>query len=205
MIISHKYRFIFIKTRKTAGTSIEVTLSKYCGEEDVITPIDPPEEGHEPRNFWIDEARGVKFYNHMPAREIRALVGPDIWNSYFTFCFERHPYLKTVSLFRMHRSNFRGNKTAYTFDRWMRPDNAPSDFFMYTDEADKTMVDQIFRYRTLDESFKQVCEKLGIPCGELESHAKAGFEKVPVEILPQHKAFLQQQFAAEFEMFGFSK
>ena len=39
MIISHRHRFIFIKTRKTAGTSIEIALSRYCGPSDVITPI----------------------------------------------------------------------------------------------------------------------------------------------------------------------
>ena len=37
MIISHKYKFIFIKTRKTAGTTIEYNLSKYLGKNDIIT------------------------------------------------------------------------------------------------------------------------------------------------------------------------
>ena len=44
MIISHKHKFIFIKTHKTAGTSLEIALSKYCGEEDVITPISDKDE-----------------------------------------------------------------------------------------------------------------------------------------------------------------
>lgn len=38
MIISHKYRFIFIKTKKTAGTSIESFLAQFCGENDLIAP-----------------------------------------------------------------------------------------------------------------------------------------------------------------------
>jgi len=39
MIISHKYKFIFLKTQKTAGTSIEIFLSQHCGKDDIITPI----------------------------------------------------------------------------------------------------------------------------------------------------------------------
>ncbi len=44
MIISHKHRFIFIKTRKTAGTSLEVALCKYLGKDDIITPISLEDE-----------------------------------------------------------------------------------------------------------------------------------------------------------------
>ena len=39
MIISHKYKFIFIKTQKTAGSSIELYLSRFCGKDDIIIPM----------------------------------------------------------------------------------------------------------------------------------------------------------------------
>ena len=57
MIISHKYKFIFIKTRKTAGTSVEIALSRYCGPDDILSPIslsDEPIRGKffcRPRNY----------------------------------------------------------------------------------------------------------------------------------------------------------
>ena len=79
MIISHRHRFIFIKTQKTAGTSIEVFLSGLCGPEDVVTPFGAPEPGHEPRNF-------AGYTNQMTASEIRSRVGEDLWRTYFTFC-----------------------------------------------------------------------------------------------------------------------
>ena len=44
MILSHTRRFIFIKTRKVSGTSMEISLSKNCGGDDVITPISYEDE-----------------------------------------------------------------------------------------------------------------------------------------------------------------
>ena len=59
MIISHKYKFIFLKTTKTAGTSVEISLSRFCGDDDIITPID-----------FADEAiRQPVSYTHLRAHE----------------------------------------------------------------------------------------------------------------------------------------
>ena len=64
MIVSHRHRFIFIKTRKTASTSIEIALSQFCGPEDIITPIHPDDEAIRrslgypgPQNFLMQPGR----------------------------------------------------------------------------------------------------------------------------------------------------
>ena len=44
MIISHKHKFIFIKTFKVSGTSMEIALSNYLGDKDIATPINLEEE-----------------------------------------------------------------------------------------------------------------------------------------------------------------
>lgn len=44
MILSHDWRFIHLKTHKTAGTSVELSLSALCGPLDIITPTWGPEE-----------------------------------------------------------------------------------------------------------------------------------------------------------------
>jgi hypothetical protein len=57
MIASFTNSFIFIKTRKTAGTSVEIVLSPWCSGPDILTPVDPEDElirvayGGLPRNF----------------------------------------------------------------------------------------------------------------------------------------------------------
>lgn len=44
VVVSFERSFIFMKTRKTAGTSMEIALSTYAGKDGVLTPISPVDE-----------------------------------------------------------------------------------------------------------------------------------------------------------------
>ena len=77
MILSHKNKFIFIKSFKTASTSLEIALSKYCGEKDIITPIVSEDEkirkmiGYKgPQNYKSPDV----FAEHMSAKEIKSNI-----------------------------------------------------------------------------------------------------------------------------------
>src|SRR5262245_15915558 len=115
MIISHQHRFIFVKTLKTAGTSIEVFLSQHCGPLDIVTPILPHVEPHRPRNH-------EGYFNHISASEIRERVGPEIWDSYFKFCVERNPWDKTLSYFHMMNHRQGGG---LTLERYLAGNDFP--------------------------------------------------------------------------------
>jgi hypothetical protein len=125
MVISHQFKFIFIKTAKTAGTSIEVFLSGVCDPKDIFTPFSQPEDAHIPRNYQglfnpipelitrmkisghfrgagfrstiLDFLSKRRFYHHIPGWQIRERIKKRKWEEYFKFCVERNPWDKVVS------------------------------------------------------------------------------------------------------------
>ena len=99
MIVSFSKKFIFLKTRKTSGTSIEIVLSTFCENGDVCSFITSEDEeirqefgGLKP----LERYKGNRIYNHMRARDIKEIF-PEVWNNFFKFTIERHPYEKVIS------------------------------------------------------------------------------------------------------------
>ena len=97
MIISHKHRYIFIKPFKVAGTSVQINLAKHCGLGDVVPPIgdfsdkwDSNCYSSKPRNF-------SGFTNHMAPEDIKKVIDPKIWDSYFKFTIIRNPWDALIS------------------------------------------------------------------------------------------------------------
>ena len=201
MIISHKYRFIFIKTQKTAGTSLEVFLSGVCDKKDIITPIFPHVPPHKPRNY-----EGLGFYNHISAREIIGKIDDDIWNEYFKFCVERNPWDKTISHYYMLSSRA---VSSLSLEQYMDAKRFPSDFNKYTDDAGSLVVDKVLKYEQLEKSLNETFEELNVPFpGTLNVKAKSNYRPVNTEyrkLLEPHQVHLiSEVFKREIEIFGYS-
>lgn len=223
MILSHKNRFIFLKTRKTAGTSIEISLSRYCDRRDVLTPLWPEDEalrrdlGLRPQNYGprlrdyslrdllrlLLKGRpkpGLRYYNHMTAREIRQLVGERTWASYYKFCFERDPWDKVLSQFHFD------NQGRPDFDDFVRHADLWSDFDSYTIDG-TVAVDFIGRYENLQGDLEAVCRRLGIPFDQWLPRAKGQYRqdrRPAVEVYTAEQAALvSERFARENELLGY--
>ena len=177
MILSNKYKFIFIKTTKTAGTSIEVDLGRVLGDSDIATPIYPAIKGHKPKNF----KRGFlkkDFYNHMPASEVRSYIGRDIFKDYFVFCIEREPVDKCISHYSMLRNSPHHNKNNFnlTFDEYVERKKFPIDTKKYIDANGELLVNKIIKYEHLYDELDDVAKLLGFKIN-LVSKAKTGLRE----------------------------
>ena len=193
MIISHTHKYIFIKSAKTAGTSLEAALSNYCGDNDIITPLYDYEFNRDKNGQWIHHAMNYGDYRqHESGITIRNKVGQDIWNSYFKFSIARNPWDRVVSLFNWkarndpalkprkrfyHRLGFPFDeleKTKELFTVFAKEDWKTNDDFYIID--DELSVDFIVRYENLANDFSEVCNRIGIENITLP-HLKSGFRK----------------------------
>lgn len=169
-IISFQHKFIFIKTAKTAGTSLEVHLAAHCGPQDIVTPIFPPNATHQPRNF------GEKFTNHMPAKKIKRLE-PEIFSKSFKFCFERHPIDKCLSHCAMLLNSpfHQKKKHPKSWEEYLERGGFPVNTAKYTDGKGDLLVDRIFRYEEFSAALTEIEQIVGVNFGPFEAQEKAGF------------------------------
>jgi hypothetical protein len=227
MILSHKYKFIFIKTAKTAGTSIEVFLSRHCGPSDILTPIAPPVEGHQPRNYqgfinpipeilerpyklpstlWHTITSREKFYRHMAASLVQKRVPAKVWNSYFKFCVERNPWDKVLSHYHMHSARKGG---ALSLDEYLTRGRFPINYFRYTNRSGtRIIVDRILRYENLIPELGEVFSHLNVPFdGTLGIKAKSEYrtDRRPYQQVfnDEQRRIVEKAFAKEIELHGY--
>jgi Sulfotransferase family len=228
MIVSHLHRFIFIRTRKVAGTSVEMFLSRFCGEEDIVTSLGVDEKLREnlrARNFWIAGARrrhrllrgwwnllgrpanGYRgFYPHIPAHELRRLLGEPIWNSYFKFTIERNPWDRQVSLYHWH---YRDRERKPSFDLFIRSPfhrKISRNFDTYS-IGGKVAADYVCRYETLDDDLASVLKQFGIDQAVSLPRAKGKHRSDRAwrdYYTPRTRDIVGRWYAREIAAFGYS-
>ena len=224
MIVSHKHGYIFIKTRKTAGTSIEIALSVNCGPNDVITLQEKIQSNlrYKPAQRFKIKPRGIldhikgllgfdKYYfPHISANKIRRIIGEEIFSNYHKFCVVRNPWDRVVSTYfwRIKNSDYFNLDPGTTFTDFIRQSNSEilSDKHLFT-KGNESMVDTFIRYENLDSELNNALSKIGLPKAELPN-AKSGVRpsKAHYSTYYDDKSIekINQVCAWEIEKFGYS-
>jgi hypothetical protein len=101
MILSHKNKFIFFKPLKSAGSSVELALTAYCGLDDVLTgsPYQTEKElGYCSRNNRLGY-REVWHQHTPPSEFFSGGNDPSMFYDYTKATVIRNPYDLVVSYF----------------------------------------------------------------------------------------------------------
>lgn len=206
MIASRAHRFVFIKTRKTAGTSIEIALSRHCGPDDLVTRISADDEelraaagGVGPQNDDTDPSS----YAHMGARRVIEVIGRETWDDYFTFAVERNPFDVVASSFRYSARKPTFTKTFAEFVRTPRRlDRLALNERLYR-LGGKVIVDAVYRYEELPDAVADISSRLGL---DLDlPHAKQGTGPHYRELYgPGDAEIVAERFARTIREFGYA-
>ena len=141
-ILSHKYKFIYIKAHKTAGSSISAALVQHCGKEDRIRAV--------PK---------FKQYTNNPLAEGEE-VPEDIWSSYYKMTVIRNPWDYLVSLWWWRKYWF---KVKLSFDDFVVRQKDHNGRRCYFNKDGSLVCDHYMRFEHLEKDYTDFCEYTGNP------------------------------------------
>ena len=184
MILSHKHRFIFLKTRKTAGTSIEMGLCNFCGVEDIITQEGVKDEALRktlgyigPQNYEIHlfkhrlaelmkiPVEGFATHKrHDPGWLVKKHIGKEIFDSYHKITAIRNPWDMAVSRFYFRRQLVGSEVNENTsFKEYLKitPKRDLDNSRVYRING-KSVADTYIRFENLIDDWRNLLNKLNL-------------------------------------------
>lgn len=170
MIVSHAYKFVFMRTEKTGGSSLSEALKSVIGDDAILPDLERPAWAkyspihHGALKRKIPDLFGL--HPHATAKQARRVLGPKIFDNYFKFAVDRNPWDRQVSLY-MHRE-WKKNNAEPNFDK-----DIQSLFYRSTEYvklnnwamysiSDQVVVDKVLRYENLAQEAAELMQDLGI-------------------------------------------
>jgi len=220
MLVSHRYKFIYTKTAKTGGTSVESYFEKYCMAEGEWVQLHERDEYVS--KYGIIGYRGAeppietKYVNHMSALKIKDLLGDDCWSRYLKFCVVRNPFDKAVSefFFRIQKSgkideNQDLDRWKIMFEKWLSESpKLPLDTDKFLIDK-KNCMDYVIRYESLHKDMSKVCDLIGVSWdSRMLPSFKSGIRPENIRFQDLYtdvsKRIIEKVFQVEIERFGYS-
>lgn len=170
VMISYGKEFVFLKTRKTGGTSFEMMLEPWCAPPGHVV-TEAAEELL--TDYGLVGARlnrkkeKPKWRNHIAASHVAAFLGPEKWQKYSKLTSVRNPFSRAVSQFywqfvwqkKQVPTDLETNQqqfNAYIFSDMFKSDIHVSHL------AGKYIIDDAFRLEHIDEDLDRIGKRLGL-------------------------------------------
>ena len=140
MVVSEKYKFIFLKPYKVAGSSLEFALSSILSNKDIVTYLSKDEEKTRQKLFGISEQNNrkkfsdlisnfskqnkrdlqklkwpKKFHPHCSAEEVKSYLGEAKFKDYKKISIVRNPWDYLLSFYHWNP----GKEKRAPFDQWV--------------------------------------------------------------------------------------
>lgn len=204
MLVSHRHRFIFIHTYKTAGTSVRRALEPFV------------EDRWRFRTARFTHRLGLPFPRtapfHLNARQVREWVSPEVFERYFKFAFARNPWDWQVSLYHWtlnHPDHFqhdlvRGMGGFEPYIRWRVDGNVVTQKTLLSDDDGTLLVDYVGRMETLHDDFAEICRIIGLSDLPLPHKNRSSERDYRTYYTEETGALVARAFAEDVELFGYT-
>ena len=97
MLVSFRHRFIYVKGRKVASTSIEMALAPLCGPDDIVTPITPADEferlslGGQCQNYCHDGRLETRYLKLVKRRQFEKALKTGVYRPQVSAFYNHMP------------------------------------------------------------------------------------------------------------------
>jgi hypothetical protein len=200
----------FVDVPRTSSTSIRVELGRALGA------------AYQKHNVLEAGYDGKRVFDaHIPACEMRQILGRETWENIFTFAMVRNPWDRTFSMYNFRRKRRPKSVAGVEFSEYIRrlasPDRCSDGMFdspayyrgavdYVVDRAGEVIVDYIGRYEAREEAMKVVGERLGLAgFGELFLQRASPVDRHYSEFYDDEtRELIAQVYARDIELFGYS-
>jgi hypothetical protein len=173
MLLSVRYRFLFVHIAKTGGTSVRIALEGLRWRDPWYWPMFLCSRFSHLSGHRI----GTKLPRHAKVIAAKELLPKEFFDRLFKFAFVRNPWDLQVSSFhhiRRERPHYLGGHQDFEgFLRWKLDPERPYQYHVDTsierqsdyliDLQGRVVVDFIGRYERLEADFAEACRRIGIP------------------------------------------